>query len=84
MGPETLEHGVTSKAVDVYSFGVLLWQMLASSRCEHTCRALRSFVVEANCQLHDACASHRQEYMFTCWCLNHGSLQVPNSSSDQS
>lgn len=30
--PELLEHGVTSKAADVYSFGVLLWQMLASSR----------------------------------------------------
>lgn len=32
MGPELLEHGSISKAVDVYSFGVLLWQMLASSR----------------------------------------------------
>lgn len=32
MSPELLEHGITSKAVDVYSFGVLLWQMLASSR----------------------------------------------------
>jgi serine/threonine protein kinase len=30
--PELLEHGLTSKAADVYSFGVLLWQMLASSR----------------------------------------------------
>lgn len=27
-----LEHGQMSKAVDVYSFGVLLWQMLSSSR----------------------------------------------------
>lgn len=33
MPPETLEHGVTSKAADVFSFGVLLWQMLATSRC---------------------------------------------------
>lgn len=32
MSPELLEHGISSKAVDVYSFGVLLWQMLASSR----------------------------------------------------
>jgi serine/threonine protein kinase len=32
MAPELLEHGITSKAADVYSFGVLLWQMLASSR----------------------------------------------------
>jgi len=30
--PEMLEHGLSSKAVDVYSFGVLLWRMLASSR----------------------------------------------------
>ena len=27
MPPEVLEHGVTSKAADVYSFGVLLWQV---------------------------------------------------------
>lgn len=27
MPPELLEHGITSKAADVYSFGVLLWQV---------------------------------------------------------
>jgi serine/threonine protein kinase len=27
MPPELLEHGVSSKAADVYSFGVLLWQV---------------------------------------------------------
>jgi serine/threonine protein kinase len=27
MPPETLEHGIISKAADVYSFGVLLWQV---------------------------------------------------------
>jgi len=26
MPPEVLEHGLVSKAADVYSFGVLLWQ----------------------------------------------------------
>eukprot|EP00879_Flechtneria_rotunda_P001352 GHRR01001502.1.p1 GENE.GHRR01001502.1~~GHRR01001502.1.p1 ORF type:complete len:1180 (+),score=462.14 GHRR01001502.1:255-3794(+) len=32
MPPETLEHGLASKAADVYSFGVLLWQMVTGSR----------------------------------------------------
>jgi serine/threonine protein kinase len=32
MAPEVLLQGVSSKAADVYSFGVLLWQMLTSSR----------------------------------------------------
>ncbi|WIA09457.1 hypothetical protein OEZ85_008858 [Tetradesmus obliquus] len=32
MPPEMLEHGICSKAADVYSFGVLLFQMAASSR----------------------------------------------------
>lgn len=32
MPPETLMQGTVSKAVDVYSFGVLLWQMYTSSR----------------------------------------------------
>ncbi|GBF96073.1 hypothetical protein Rsub_08949 [Raphidocelis subcapitata] len=30
--PEALEHGLVSRAGDVYSFGVLLWQMLFCSR----------------------------------------------------
>ncbi|WIA44433.1 hypothetical protein OEZ86_007193 [Tetradesmus obliquus] len=32
MPPETLEHGVAGKSADVYSFGVLLWQMVTGSR----------------------------------------------------
>eukprot|EP00775_Hariotina_reticulata_P009524 gene9524-9688_t len=32
MPPEVLEHGLTSRAADVYSFGVLLWQMVSGSR----------------------------------------------------
>ncbi|KIZ03647.1 Mitogen-activated protein kinase kinase kinase [Monoraphidium neglectum] len=32
MAPEVLEHGIVSKAADVYSFGVLLWQMCVGSR----------------------------------------------------
>eukprot|EP00878_Enallax_costatus_P015719 GHUV01016470.1.p1 GENE.GHUV01016470.1~~GHUV01016470.1.p1 ORF type:complete len:346 (+),score=111.35 GHUV01016470.1:799-1836(+) len=32
MAPEVLEHGMVSKAADVYSFGVLLWQMVTGSR----------------------------------------------------
>lgn len=32
MPPETLTHGIISKAMDVYSFGVLLWQMYTGSR----------------------------------------------------
>ena len=32
MAPEVQLQGVSSKAADVYSFGVLLWQMLTSSR----------------------------------------------------
>ncbi|KAI8472537.1 MAG: kinase-like domain-containing protein [Monoraphidium minutum] len=32
MAPEVLEHGMVSKAADVYSFGVLLWQMCAGNR----------------------------------------------------
>jgi hypothetical protein len=27
MPPEMLEHGICSKAADVYAFGVLLWQV---------------------------------------------------------
>ena len=30
--PETLTHGIVSRATDVYSFGVLLWQMYTGSR----------------------------------------------------
>ncbi len=30
--PQLLAHGTISKAVDVYSFGVLLWQMYSGSR----------------------------------------------------
>ncbi|KAF5842686.1 kinase-like domain-containing protein [Dunaliella salina] len=32
MPPETLTQGIVSKAMDVYSFGVLLWQMYTGSR----------------------------------------------------
>ncbi|WIA23927.1 hypothetical protein OEZ85_013569 [Tetradesmus obliquus] len=32
MPPETLERGVAGKGADVYSFGVLLWQMVTGSR----------------------------------------------------
>lgn len=32
MAPEVLEHNIVSKAADVYSFGVLLWQMCEGSR----------------------------------------------------
>ena len=32
MPAETLRDGVVSKATDVYSFGVLLWQMYTGSR----------------------------------------------------
>jgi hypothetical protein len=31
MAPEVLERGVVSKAADVYSFGVLLWQVRHAS-----------------------------------------------------
>lgn len=32
MPPETLTEGVVSRATDIYSFGVLMWQMYHSSR----------------------------------------------------
>lgn len=32
MPPELVLHGTVSRAVDVYSFGVLLWQMYTGSR----------------------------------------------------
>lgn len=32
LAPETLTHGTTSKAADVYSFGVMLWKMYTGSR----------------------------------------------------
>lgn len=38
MSPELLEHGVCSKAVDVYSFGVLLWQVRFETTAFYCCQ----------------------------------------------